>query len=477
MHAIGQSGKHMFWLGNSPRPVPLVSRQLPLVTMRPRLGDAAVQFQLPPDEPDPPSRLDGLSIAAIQNRILINPTVQRYIQKKTEAENAPRTRFGGAPVGSVPGVVSFFERTYGPLPTLTDQEIATLTAIAADPTDEELKDVAIIDGFFPDLTPANSYRVRNEMPFTEGICAGLDPKAYGLRGLGAVGMAPMPAQEQLIANWMTYEPPRGRYGVGPRERNATEEEVDAIKDSKFFCVPPASWAAPQHVQENYAGWWGIDPNQTWGAVKRQVKNAITMMEVIAAYPFPPPIDKFEYQWWHTVQSGIQQSIKGGRVHKEGFRYWITISVLTNYNDMVDRIEADLKRKAKKAKRKSIMKAIGIAIVGIIAPYLLPVLIVAAAVVVKLAIDTYMTLKERREAAKEMAETAKLFANDAPLFADQVTELSDLMDSQAAQAEASIPLPPDIAEEVGQVPGEIHPLVFGTGIAAAVGLTALAIFKK
>jgi hypothetical protein len=89
----------------------------------------------------------------------------------------------------------------------------------------------------------------------------------------------------------------------------------------------------------------------------------------------------------------------------------------------------------------------------------------------------MTLEARRQAAKEMAEAGKLFEADAPKFAVEVRNLSDMMDSEAAQAEAAIPLPPDLIEELGTPPPAVQPLIFGTGVAAAIGLTVLAIFKK
>jgi hypothetical protein len=453
----------MFWMGS------------PSIAPRPAfvLAQTAPSFQIPVEQ-QPASRLDSLSITAIQNRILIDPAVQRYVAAKAAyAASRPRG-FRGAPIPIDSALVPLYAAAE---PSLTEDEKTILTAIQANPTDDEIADLALIDGFFRAADAPKFVNANPDLPLTEGVCAALNPQGYGLHGLGMVAWGAKPlTQGGAIAGWLKYQPPQGKF-ASRTSPNATADEIDAITSSKFFCETPASWPDPSGIRLDWPSWFGIDQNQTWGAIKLQVKNAVKMMDGIFNYPFPPPIDAYVFQFWNTVQPLLQQYVKGDPIEPEGFRYWITIQVLQNYNDMVDRIEADLKRKAKKAKRKALLKAIGIAIVGIIAPYLLPVLVVAAATLIKLAIDTYMTLEARRQAAKEMAEAGKLFEADAPKFAVEVRNLSDMMDSEAAQAEAAIPLPPDLIEELGTPPPAVQPLIFGTGVAAAIGLTVLAIFKK
>lgn len=460
MQAIGQSGRHIFWVGGALQPRPSTPRRLGLLPLY-RMGQST-------------NRLDGLSIAAIQNRILISPLIIRFQEKL--AAYAAQFGFRRAPTVLDEALGAAMKMQF---PTLTQDEAAILTAIEADPTDEELADLTLIDGFF---NAADAEKFVNAHPgptLTEGVCAALDPKGdHGLHGMGMASYAPPPTPAGVIGKWLLYEPPSGRgWSFGRNTPNASSDEIDSIKGSSFFCAAPQSWPYPNKIQIDWPSFFGIDQNQSWGVIKLQVKNAITIMNSLNSYPFPPPIDIAAAQFWYTVQGDLQKYVQGERIEPEGFRFWITIQVLQNYNDIVDRMEAVMKRKAKKAKRKAIMTAIGLAIVSIIAPYLLPAIVVATAALIQTVIQTYMDLQARRKAAKEMAETAKLFEADAPAFAVEVRDLADMMDSQAAQAEASIPLPPDLLEELGSPAPAIHPLVFGTGIAAAIGLTALAIFRK
>ncbi len=466
MQAVGQTGRHLFWLSNSApvRPAWRLGQAAPAPDQT--QGGGTIPVQLEDNTPEPVTRLDGLTIAAIQNRILVDPAVQRYAAA-VAAQGQQRGRgfgkFGGLAVNPL------LQTT---LPTLSDQDKAVLSAIAEDPTDEELKELSLIDGFFQAQGASTNPSVRNEATLTKQVCAG--PQG---RGLGAISFARLPTTGQIIAQWLTYKPVGGRFGSAQQQPNATSDEVDAIKNSKFYCGDVDSWAYPNDIHLDWPSFFGIDPSQTWGQIKRQVKNAVTMIDGMNSYPFPPPLDQYVFQYWNTVQSQLVQFTKGARIQKEGFRYFITMTVIMNYNDMVNRIEADLKRKAKKAKRKGLMTAIGVAVLGVIAPFLLPVIVVAVASLIKVAIDTYMAIKQRQEAAKQMADTAKMFANDAPAFASEVTKLSDLMDAQTAEAQASIPLPPDIAAEVGQPPPQPQPIIFGLGVAAFLGLTAIAVFKK
>lgn len=408
--------------------------------------------------------LSSLSIAAIQNRILATEPLLRL---KAALENLPRVFRGSPPLP--PPLES------APLiPWLTDAEVNIIQAIAADPSSEDLDDVSLIDGFFG--TPVGADPYSQELPITRSLCLIMNGK-YPATGYRTNALTPT----QAINAWLSYKPP-GRWGSG--QENASSGEVEAIRLNPFFCgraqeFPRVVYGIPE---QNYAGWFDIDPNQAWGAVKLQVQNAITVMEVVGSYPFPPPIDlKDDAAFWILSIGEIREIVRTpAPVDPEAVRYWITMTILANYSAWVDRIERDAKKKAKKAKRKMIMTAIGLAVASIVAAFLLPAIIAVAASALKTAVTTYVDAQKRRKAAQDMANASKMFADDAPGFSKEVDHAAQLLDQQAAAQEAALAPSPDVQAAIKEVKAETGPawgtiLPVGGGIAAA-GLAVFAILK-
>lgn len=459
--------------------------------------------QTPPDTRSL-NRLENLTIPEIQNRILIAPPLLRLqdaIAKAAAQGGGYRGGFGGQGQGfrteeqqAPDPALSAIQAAGLKIPTLSNDERTVLTQISMDPTADELADLAIIDGFFGvGLNPPSQYAVVPSL--TPGVCKALSTSQAQLQamienagsgergGFGSYNYKMTVAD--AVAAWMVYAPqPQGRgwFAPKPGPSNATPDEVDAIKNSNFFCETPNGY--PDIVywggKGNYAGWFGIDGNQAWGNIKLQVKNAITIMSVIASYPFPPPIDQYQAQFWVTAMPDIQKLINiGSPVDPDAVRYWVTLSVVANYSAMVDRIQADLKRAAKKAKRKAMMAAIGLAIASIVAAFILPAVIAAAVAVIKTVVQTEIDIQKRKEAAKQMADTAKLFEKDAPAFSAEVTKAGMMMD-EAAAIEASNAAPsPEMKAAITEVAADtpstgVSPLIPG-GIAAA-GLAAFLIFR-
>lgn len=421
------------------------------------------------------NRLDHLSIAAIQNRILISPLVAIYQAKRAEVA---ATRYARGGPQRDPVLTAIFA-SGNDLPALGDQDRQALAAIAENPTAEELEDLSIIDGFFQ---AAPSYVNAPPNPsLTVAVCQGLqDPRSMGVYALGAIGPRVVMTPASAFVRWLLYQPPnvfRGR----PGPPNVTPEELATIKDNPFFCGPIRPFSTPSRIRLDYPSWFGIDQNATWGAIKLEVKNAITVMEQIDSFPFPPPIGEYVYQYWATVQGNLQKIVHiGSKVEPEGLRFWITLSVLENYEGMVSRIEHELKRKAKKAKKKAILTAIGLSVASLVLIWALPVVAAAAVTIIKAGIDTYMTLEKRRKAAKDMAEAAKLFEKDAPAFAEEVDKLAKMMDEQAAAEERAKALPPDLVQELNEPDPwspqpTVEPLAIGGGV-AVIALAAFALFK-
>lgn len=456
-------GRHAFW--NVPRPM---LAHGPYRTVPLSLGRQFIGYGNPFLGQDKSiNRLENLSIPLIQNRILIAPPLQKLQEKKAQSQANQKKGWGGRGLATVDPAVEMLQNTG--FPTLTNDEQAVLTVIAMDPTSEELEDLALIDGFF-----SNS--------LTVDVCKGLkDPRSiqhFGGFG-GGRGQTYTPTQAESIVTWMTYVPqPVGRWGGQKQAPNISADEIDSVKNSSFFCETPKGhpalpWGTP-------ADWFGIDPNQAWGNIKPQVKNAMIIMDQISTFPFPPPIDQYVGQWWATAAPDLKNLAHiGSPVDPGAVRMWITLSVAANYSAMVDRIQAELKRKAKKAKRKALMKAIGLVLLSIIAIVALPATIALAVSAIQTVITTYQDIEKRKKAAKDMMEAAKMFEKDAPAYSAELEKTAKVLDEATAIQTGRETPSPEVQAAIEEVDAEtpstgISPLIPG-GIAAA-GLAAFLIFR-
>lgn len=435
--------RHLFWeptLGHtSMRALPLGPRGRMIGLGGPFMGQA-------------PQSLESLSIAAIQNRVLATPPLLRFAAAHQGGQRSGRG-FGTI----IPDVK---------IGTLTDPEKTLIQALAIDPSSGTLDDLQVIDGFFGG-------------GLTAELCAIMNGKG----NRSPFGRNQQPSLAQSVYSWMTVSTPgHGFFGGTPP--NASDAELEAIRSNPFYCGTPEEF--PQVVygmdKSDYAGWFGIDSAGTWGSVKLQVQNAMTVMSVVGGYPFPPPLDlQDKAAFWILSIGEIREIVQTPYpVDPEAVRIWITMTILANYADWVDKIAADAKSAAKKAKRKMIMKTIGLAIASLVAAFLLPAVIAVTAAAIKTAITTYVDAQKRRKAAQDMANASKMFADDAPGFSKEVDHAAQVMDEQAAAQEAAATPPPDVQAAIAEVKSETGPawgtiLPIGGGIAAA-GFAALAIFK-
>ncbi len=419
--------------------------------------------------PTPATGLDSLTIVAIQNRAAATPLVERFLAEK--AQLATR----GFRSGPLPPPWDRLPASRTPVPEFSPGEKATILALAADPSSEVLDDLSLIDGFFGVLPSAEQYQQAEEA-FTPELCSIMNGRSGG----GWMGRGnPTYSAAQMVAAWMNYVP-TGRGAV----RHVSTDEIEAIRSNPFYCGTAQSF--PEVVygsdKRNYAAWFNIDPNQTWGQVKVQVHNAVTVMGVVAGYPFPPPIDMEKAApFWILSIGDIQEIVRSPLpVDPEVVRVWITLQVLANYSAWVDRIAKDQKKKAKKAKRKAIMTAVGLALASIVAAFILPAMIALIVSAIKTAVTVYIDAQKRKKAAEEMAKASKMFAADAPAFSKEIDHANSLIDEQAAKQAAAAPPSPEVQAAITEVQAETGPdlktiLPVGGGIAAA-GLAAFLIFK-
>lgn len=492
--------RHQFW---SPAHRPMLSNG-PLRTVPLRMGGSFLSYGTPfmGQQTSPLNRLDNIAVSTIMNRILASAPVQE-LQAALAAVPAQKNRGAWGRGSAIPaeaptGVAALSEQASGwglQLPVLTADENSVLNLIANAPTDDELGDLAIIDGFFK--SAPNQFAKTATDDLTQQVCAGLkkgEPVSIaspnpgyqgGGGGFGAYRIQ-KPDVSELILAWFFPAPPPAPEGGGGggwgifRQKpaapppNVPQEELDALKDSKFFCGPENSYAYmnPQ---------FGISTSEPWGNVKMQVKNAVILGNVIASYPFPPPIDQYKEYFWVAAASDIQKIISSPTpIDPETARFWLTVFIIGNYNAMTDKIQSDLKREAKKKKRKMILEAVGLAVLGIAAAIVLPAVIAAAVAIIKTAITTYVQIEDMKKAAKAMADSAKLFEKDAPEFAKEAQHAAEILDVQAAMQEANAPNSPDMQAAIDEVaadtPSSVSPLVPIGGLAAAAAAVFL-IFRR
>lgn len=459
----------------------------------------------------PLNRLDNLTVSTIMNRILAAPPLlqmQDALKAQAGKDQASAGRFrgwgggGGGGGGGfrgeegVPSLESDILAWNPKLPSLTDDEKAVLALIAANPTTEELADLAMIDGFFPG--PAENQWQERQGPnndLTQQICEGLktgtpvpvpNPNPGYQGGGGGFGgrFYMQPTLSQLILAWLLPAPlptTLSQGGGGWRQptmvtpTTVSADDVSALKKNPFYCGPAGSYSYRNPS-------FGIDTSQPWGAVKLKVKQSIIVGNTIAGFPFPPPIDQYLGYFWNAAHSDIQTIISTPTlIDPKSVKYWITLFVIAHYNEMVDRIQSDLKKEAKKKKRKMIIQAIGLAVLGIVAAIVLPAVIAAAVALIKTAITTYISIEEQKKAARAMADSAKLFEKDAPAFSAEAQDTAKMLDEVAAVQQYNQKPSPEMQDALNEVAAEtpstgVSPLIpIGGGVAAA-GLAAFLLFR-
>lgn len=454
----------MFW--QAPRPFMMNGplRTVPLRTSgRPLLSGNFFLAQAPGN------RLNGLSIPAIVGRIQINPVIQDYIKSKGKEQSQPqnRGRFG---VQVLPAPLPKF-------PPMTDAEKQTLIEISQNPTDEELKDLEMIDKELGPSVGAQGFVT------TDDVCAFVgNPPRFPTVGKGT----PLPLERYgidpgLVGLMNYFSPPPivqqfGKFG-GRRTEEVKPADTSWLKN-KFYCTQEhkENETIYERRQGNpFASTYGIDLMKTWGEEKMAVVNGQIIREQLQSFPYPPPIDTSPQTLWATIGGDFPKIAHvGPRIDPEAFRAWLTIKTLEHYNDVSDRIIAEAKREARKKKRAAIIKAVALSIAGIALAFVLPAVIALAVAAIKIAIEAYMDAKERRKAAKAMMEAAKMFEKDAPAFSKEVQKTSDILDSSAAAEEAAKPLTPEQLDAIKEVEAETPPTgtPAGTYIVGGVAATGL-----
>lgn len=454
MNAVGT--RHMFW---SPAPRPFISNA-PIRTIPLRMGGRPVLMGRSFLGQEVPNRLDSVSIAAIIGRIQVAPWMQEYI-KNPPRFGDPRSARGAREASPIPK-----------FPPISDAEKQTLFEISQNPTEQELKDIALVDDLFTQDF-AKDFTTTEEVCFYASQRPGaLQSTIYKGGRLPAREISPgipLPdAPEIALVRYLnpgSLEQPSPR---GGRFTQPTKVDTSFLKN-KFWCPEPEKpWST-----QGFSSQFGVDTTKPWGETKLTTQNGIVMLEVKKDYPWPPPIGSHPNFLWRRLLPLLPKIANiGMRLDPEAFKAWLTMATLENYDATTNEIIAYEKKKAKKAKRKAIIKAVAFAIAGVVLAFILPAILAAAVSAIKTAVELYIDAKERRKAAKALADAARMFREDAPKFADEVQKTADMMDSAAAQEQAAQPLTPEQLEAVQEVEAETPGTPTGTYVIGGVAATGL-----
>lgn len=449
MNAVGT--RHMFW---SPPPRPFISNG-PIRTIPLRMGGRPVLMGRSFLGQATPNRLDGVSIQAIIGRIQLAPTIQEYLKNPVPAPmfEQPYQRGRRQQTSPVPK-----------FPPMTEAEKQILFEVSKNPSEEELKDLALIDEYFnTDFSPT--------FTTTAEVCywASQPPGFFQMKSeryRGPAYRGPDPAEENLI--WHLNPGRMERGGAWTGRQRGPKADISFLQD-KFFCTDPKK----EFGAEGFSAQFGIDTTKAWGETKLSTQNGITMLAVKKDYPWPPPIGTHPNFLWRRLLPLLPKIANiGMRLDPEAFKAWLTMATLEHYDSVTDEIIAYEKKKAKKKKRNAIIKAVAFAIAGLVLSFILPAILAAAVNAIKTAVELYIDVKERKKAAKALADAARMFREDAPKFADEVQKTADMMDSAAAQEQAAQPLTPEQLEAVQEVEAETPGTPTGTYVIGGVAATGL-----
>lgn len=409
------------------------------------------------------NRLENVSIPAIVGRIQIAPVVQAYLKKLKDTP--PPSKFGRRYEA---------QASHGPPPTfppMTDAEAQILFEVSQNPTPDELDDLSLIDSL---LSPA----FEQGMTTTAEICYGASqrpgtyrPRRWRWGGYNRGLHVPEPGGIGLI-EFLVPPPPMDTGGGwrAQQQHQQLEKQDLSFLGNEFWCTDPTT----SPISQTFINEFGIDTSKKWGEEKQAVKNGQVMLGVKGAYSFPPPIDQAPDALWNRLYPDLAKIAHVvPHIDPESFRAWLTLKTLKLYTDVANAMIEDQKRAAKRKKRKALLRAIVFTVASIVLAFVLPEAIPALVSATKAAFDAYTAAKDRRLAAKALADASKLFATDAPAFAADVQKTADMLDYEAAQAQAAAPLTPEQLDAIKDIESITPPSTpVGTYVVGGVAATGL-----
>lgn len=375
-----------------------------------------------------------------------------------------------------------------------------LLEISQNPTEQEMEDLALIDGFVG----------LGKQPFVSSY---LDPQGR---------LSP------IIRDRIRLDYACGKetdYSAQVRQKfNPPPYKRGLFQGNGFFCGEKQQIPIPRSAALYYtssaigtnrlAEYYGIDLSLPWQEIKGPVLRVIAVLDALVDYPFPSPIGLRPLYWYEypSVKAAARQFIHQDIIINRALaRLWITMAIIGDKGDVYNTVSAyiihDIKKEARDRKRDLIIQKIAMAAtfaiitlglgyalapaVAAIIPAGVPVTGATVASAITSGVQQALSAQEKKDVAEAMETISEQFAQSDPAFAaeakkaadtfsflgEQITEMTEEERLAAEEAKADKDELSNVAEDPLAEPdyGESTTnLLIGGGIAAGIAASVAGI---
>lgn len=170
------------------------------------------------------------------------------------------------------------------------------------------------------------------------------------------------------------------------------------------------------------GQWKTSDSTPWKDSRKSFQNAKEFRDGLDWYPWPGPKVYFVQALREFYNHEIRSIIYGPAVlTRTDVFTWTTLALVCRYEEVVDRVEALIRKKIRKSQRKSVQIAIGLTVIG---TALGGILAGSALTLAKYGLDKLSgTIK--RSVSNNLKEIAKELKEEAPGFALELERVAAL----------------------------------------------------
>lgn len=370
-----------------------------------------------------PRRLLGQAIDQ-SNRLLTIPV--SYLIDRRRLIILPGSQSSFRPIGQA---VKRFEDLSWPKDVME-----LLTAIERSPTAQEIQDLSLIDSFWdqsldnPITYPREVADSATAQTLSFATCAN-DINSYGdgHSGLKACqNVFPEVGNPFFFPNPSDDLPAFGIFTKAIFDVAVARGLLSAENRDRYQRIGETLNRAISFI------FWGIDRNLPWSEAKRQIENAFKAEQTLNQYPFPGPATDVARAWINTVGDEFRAVVlQAPSINPEELRTWTTLSILSHWTEISERVEDVLEDRAERAKRRTIIKAIGLTTLGLV------LAVLALPTVIKTGLAFLMkgfTTLEKAQAAKGLSEAQAAFAESDAAFAAEVARVQKKFEDSAEGVE-------------------------------------------
>jgi hypothetical protein len=176
--------------------------------------------------------------------------------------------------------------------------------------------------------------------------------------------------------------------------------------------------------------WGINFDNKWGIVKRQIKNMYQVLKFLQIYPWPAPQEYFSHLFIiGTGNSRIKELVLSGKkLTTDGINIVITLEILDKFETLANSVNASLEDYAERKKRSARVRAIAGGIAVLAFSFVAPVALAAGFTAIQTAVDARSQVK----IARSMVDAAKQFEVSDAAFAANIKSVAKLIEAKAAK---------------------------------------------